>query len=77
MCLKDWKKNSVSKYNIILNKYNIVTLHSFNKDQVKLQSGETFGAELTLIVRTLTLKPQRKLKTLKVQSQIHGEDTLH
>lgn len=73
---KDWKKNNVSKVQYYSpDKYNIVTLHSFNKDQVKLQSGETFGAELIANRTYSNIKTSKEVKDIKSsKTKFAGED---
>ena len=73
---KDWKKNNVSKVQYYSpEKYNIVTLHSFNKDQVKLQSGETFGAELIANRTYSNIKTSKEVKDIKSsKTKFAGED---
>ena len=47
---KDWIKNSETKVQYVSpDQYNAVVLYNFTKDKVELGSGETFGAELSLI----------------------------
>ena len=73
---KDWKKNNVSKVQYYSpDKYNIVTLHSFNKDQVKLQSGETYGAELIANRTYSNIKTSKEVKDIKSsKTKFAGED---
>ena len=73
---KDWKKNNVSKVQYYSpDKYNIVTLHSFNKNQVKLQSGETFGAELIANRTYSNIKTSKEVKDIKSsKTKFAGED---
>ena len=73
---KDWKKNNVSKVQYYSpDKYNIVTLHSFNKDQVKLQSGETFSAELIANRTYSNIKTSKEVKDIKSsKTKFAGED---
>ena len=73
---KDWKKNNVSKVQYYSpDKYNIVTLHSFSKDQVKLQSGETFGAELIANRTYSNIKTSKEVKDIKSsKTKFAGED---
>ena len=73
---KDWKKNNVSKVQYYSpDKYNIVTLHSFNKDQVKLQSGETFSAELIANRTYSNIKTSKDVKDIKSsKTKFAGED---
>ena len=73
---KDWKKNNVSKVQYYSpDKDNIVTLHSFNKNQVKLQSGETFGAELIANRTYSNIKTSKEVKDIKSsKTKFAGED---
>ena len=73
---KDWKKNNVSKVQYYSpDKYNIVTLHSFSKDQVKLQSGETFGAELIANRTYSNIETSKEVKDIKgSKTKFAGED---
>ena len=73
---KDWKKNNVSKVQYYSpDKYNIVTLHSFTKDQVKLQSGETFSAELIANRTYSNIKTSEEVKDIKSsKTKFAGED---
>ena len=73
---KDWKKNNVSKVQYYSpDKYNIVTLYSFSKDQVKLQSGETFGAELIANRTYSNIETSKEVKDIKgSKTKFAGED---
>ena len=73
---KDWKKNDGSKVQYYSpDKYNIVTLHSFSKDQVKLGDGETFGAELIANRTYSNLENSKDVKEIKgVKTKFAGEE---
>ena len=73
---KDWKKNDVSKVQYYSpDKYNIVTLHSFSKDQVELGDGETFGAELIANRTYSNLENSKDVKEIKgVKTKFAGEE---
>ena len=52
-----------------------MTLHSFSKDQVKLQSGETFGAELIANRTYSNIKTSEEVKDIKSsKTKFAGED---
>ena len=78
---KDWVEfkeiegNNPQQYQYTADGYNVVTLTGYSKDQVKLQSGETFGAELIANRTYSNIKTSKEVKDIKSsKTKFAGED---